>query len=208
MTVRTDTPPAATTPPATGSVWAKVLSEVFAPWVIVIALSGAVAWRATGEPLPTLGWGLLIAVTSSVLPMGVIVWGARRGRWDGHHVRDRTGRLVPFLTLIVLSALCLGLLLWWDAPRMVVALDLAMLAALLVSGLITAWWKVSMHAAVAAGAVVILAVAYTAWLLPLLGVAALVSWSRVRLGDHTVAQVTVGTVLGIVVGGGVFVLAL
>lgn len=208
MTVRTDTPPAATTPPATGSVWAKVLSEVFAPWVIVIALSGAVAWRATGEPLPTLGWGLLIAVTSSVLPMGVIVWGARRGRWDGHHVRDRTGRLVPFLTLIVLSALCLGLLLWWDAPRMVVALDLAMLAALLVSGLITAWWKVSMHAAVAAGAVVILAVAYTPWLLPLLLLAVAVCWSRVRLRDHTTAQVVAGTVLGVVVGGGVFALTL
>ncbi len=202
MTVRTDTPP------VTGPVWARVLSEVFAPWVIVIALSGAVAWRATHEALPTVLWGLLIALTSSVLPMGVIVWGARRGRWDGHHVRDRKGRLVPFVTLIVLSALCLGLLLAWEAPRMLVALDVAMLAALLVSGVITAWWKVSMHAAVAAGAVVILAAAYTAWLLPLLLVVASVCWSRVRLGDHTVAQVTVGTVLGIVVGGGVFVLAL
>ncbi len=202
MTIRTDTPP------VTGPVLARVLSEVFAPWVIVIALSGAVAWRATHAPLPTVLWGLLIALTSSVLPMGVIVWGARRGRWDGHHVRDRTGRLVPFVTLIVLSGLCLGLLLVWEAPRMLVALDVAMLAALLVSGVITAWWKVSMHAAVAAGAVVILAVAYTACMLPLLLVAASVCWSRVRLGDHTVAQVTVGTVLGIVVGGGVFALAL
>jgi membrane-associated phospholipid phosphatase len=187
---------------------ARVLSEVFAPWVIVIALSGAVAWRATEALVPTVAWGLLIATTSSVLPMGVIVWGARRGRWDGHHVRDREGRLVPFLALLVLSGACLGLLLWWEAPRMLVALDVAMIAVLLVSGAITVWWKVSMHAAVAAGAVVILAVAYTAWLLPLLLVVGAVCWSRVRLGDHTTAQVVAGTVLGVVVGGGVFALAL
>jgi membrane-associated phospholipid phosphatase len=29
----------------------------------------------------------------------------------------------------------------------------------------------------------------------------LVAWSRVELGDHTTAQVTAGSVLGLVVGG-------
>lgn len=187
---------------------ARVATEVFSPAVVVLVLPMTVAWHATGHVGLTLLWGLEVALFSSVLPMLFIIRGARAGRWDGHHVRDRTGRLVPFVTLIVLSGLCLGLLLVWEAPRMLVALDVAMLAALLVSGVITAWWKVSMHAAVAAGAVVILAVAYTACMLPLLLVAASVCWSRVRLGDHTVAQVTVGTVLGIVVGGGVFALAL
>ncbi|EHK88737.1 phosphatase PAP2 family protein [Saccharomonospora azurea] len=196
------------TAPAVQSRWAKVLSEVFAPWVIVIALSGSVAWQATHAVLPTIAWGLLIAATSSILPMGVIVWGARRGRWDGHHVRDREGRLVPFVALLVLSGGCLALLIRWGAPRMLVALDVAMIAVLLVSGAITVWWKVSMHAAVAAGAVVILAVAYTPWLLPLLLLAVAVCWSRVRLRDHTTAQVVAGTVLGVVVGGGVFALTL
>jgi hypothetical protein len=48
-------------------------------------------------------WGLLVSLTSSILPMGVIVWGAHTGRWDSHHVRNRAGRLVPSLALIFLS---------------------------------------------------------------------------------------------------------
>ena len=129
-----------------------MLSEVFAPWVIVIVLSGTVAWEATHALPAAAAWGLLVALTSSVIPMGVIVWGARRGRWDGHHVRNREGRLVPLSTLIALSGLGLALLLVLDAPWLVVALDIAMLVCLVVTSAITVWWKVSMHAAVAAGA--------------------------------------------------------
>lgn len=207
MSVRTGTRPGSPgARPRRPTLWARALTEVCAPWVIVIVLSGGVAWAATHAWPPTLGWGLLIASTSSVLPMCVIVWGARRGRWDGHHVRDRGGRLVPFAALIVLSGLGLGLLVLLRAPGTLVALDVAMLACLLVTGAVTAWWKISMHAAVAAGAVAILAVTYTplVWSLSLLVGA--VCWSRVRLGDHTPAQVTVGTVAGLVVGGGVFAL--
>jgi len=198
VSVRTDATP------TTETLWAKVLSEVFAPWVIVIVLSGTVAWEATHALPAAAAWGLLVALTSSVIPMGVIVWGARRGRWDGHHVRNREGRLVPLSTLIALSGLGLALLLVLDAPWLVVALDIAMLVCLVVTSAITVWWKVSMHAAVAAGAVAILAVTYTPWLWSLLLVAGAVGWSRVRLQDHTTAQVVVGSVLGLVGGGGVF----
>nr|WP_217649637.1 hypothetical protein [Saccharopolyspora flava] len=180
---------------------AHVLTEVCAPWVIVVLLPLAVAWQATHRVLPALGWGLLVAATSSILPMGIIVWGARTGRWDGHHVRDRAGRLVPFIALIVMSLVGLGLLLALGAPRQVIVLDVVMIALLLVTGGITAWWKISMHSAVAAGAVAILAVTYhpLCWALMLLVVA--ISWSRVRIRDHTTAQVTIGALVGAASGG-------
>ncbi|GAA4614722.1 hypothetical protein [Saccharopolyspora hordei] len=183
---------------------ARLLTEVFAPWVIVVLLPLAVAWRATAAVGPALGWGLLVAVTSSVLPMGVIVWGARTGRWDSHHVRDRAGRFVPFVALLVMSLVGLGLLVLLHAPWLLVALDIAMIVSLLVTGGITVWWKVSMHSAVAAGAVVVLAVLFHPVCWALLLVVAAISWSRVRLQDHTAAQVVVGAVVGAVVGGGVF----
>lgn len=41
------------------------------------------------------------------------------------------------------------------------------------------------------------------WWLSLLLVSA-VAWSRVHINDHTTAQVAVGSVLGAVVGGGLF----
>ncbi|MCA1186494.1 MULTISPECIES: phosphatase PAP2 family protein [Saccharopolyspora] len=179
---------------------ARVLTEVCSPAVIVLLLPVAVAWRATHAPGPALGWGVFVALTSSVLPMAGIIAGSRAGWWDGHHVRDREGRLIPFVLLISLSSLGLGVLVLAGAPRLVVALDVAMLAALLAIGLITVWWKVSVHTAVAAGAVAMLAVVYSAWWLLLWGLAAAVGWSRVRLGDHTPAQVVVGAVVGVLAG--------
>jgi hypothetical protein len=38
-------------------------------------------------------WGLVVALCSSILPMVFIVHGARQGRWDGHHLRDRERRV-------------------------------------------------------------------------------------------------------------------
>lgn len=185
---------------------ARVLSEVLAPWVIVLLLPSAVAWQTTRSAPLALGWGLWVALTSSLLPMAVIVRGARRGRWDGHHVRNREGRLIPFLVLLASSATGLAVLVLASAPAALIALDVAMIACLVVTGLITTRWKVSMHTAVAGGAVVILAIAVGPvlwWLAPLV---AAIGWSRVRLGDHTPAQVAVGALTGAAVGGGFFAL--
>ncbi|NYH79050.1 membrane-associated phospholipid phosphatase [Actinopolyspora biskrensis] len=185
---------------------ARLLNEALAPSVIVVVLPLAVAWQATGAVLPTVLWSSVVALTSSVLPMGVIVWGSRTGRWDGHHVRDRRGRLVPFLTLIVLSLLGLAVLISAGAPWPLVALDLGMILSLFVTGAITIFWKVSVHSAVAAGATVVLALTYgVLWWLLVVAVAA-VSWSRVAVRDHTPAQVVGGALTGALVGGGCFAL--
>lgn len=183
---------------------ARLLTEVCAPWVIVVSLPLAVAWAATRALAPTLGWGLIVSLTSSILPMGVIVWGAKTGRWDSHHVRDRAGRFVPFVALIVMSLIGLGLLVALGAPWLLIALDIAMIGSLFVTGGITAWWKISMHSAVAAGAVVILAVIYHPVCWALMVLVAAISWSRVQIRDHTTAQVTLGALVGAVVGGGLF----
>lgn len=187
---------------------ARVITEVGSPAVVVLLLPIAVAWSATGHRwLPSLGWGLEVAVFSSVLPMAFIVRGARQGRWDGHHVRNREGRLLPLSLGLASTCVGLAILLFGHAPRTVVALDLAMLAVLIASIVITRWWKVSLHAAVAGGAAVTLVLLFGPWLLVLVPVVALIAWSRVVLADHTVAQVLVGALLGPVVGGVVFLLA-
>src|SRR5699024_8038422 len=148
-----------------------------------------VAWRATQSFGQALGWGLLVAFCSSVLPMFVVLWGSRRGCWDGRHLRDRSTRLVPFAVLLGVSACGLVLLVGWSAPWLVVALDVAMVVSLLTAALITVWWKVSMHAAVSAGAMVVLMVLFSSWWWLSSALVVSVSWSRVRLGDHTAAQV-------------------
>jgi membrane-associated phospholipid phosphatase len=79
-----------------------------------------------------------------------------------------------------------------------------MILTVVVCLVITRWWKVSVHATVAGGAVAMVTFLYGPWLLTLALLVALVCWARVVVEDHTVAQVVAGAVLGPVVGGAVF----
>jgi membrane-associated phospholipid phosphatase len=148
----------------------------------------------------------VVAVFYSVLPMVIMIRGARRGHWDGHWVRERERRFVPLLLSLCSASAGLVILLAGHAPRDVIALAWSMVTVLVVCMLITKWWKVSVHATVAGGAVATLVLIYGPVLLALVPLVALVAWSRVRVLDHTIAQVVIGTVLGPVVGGLVFLL--
>jgi membrane-associated phospholipid phosphatase len=151
-------------------------------------------------------WGLVVALFSSVLPMAFIIRGARQGRWDGHHVRNREGRLIPLLLCLVTTVLGLAILLIGRSPRDVIALDVAMLVTLLVCTAITQLWKISLHSAVAGGALATLVLIYGPLSLVLVPLVVLIGWSRVVVRDHSAAQVIAGTLTGPVVGGVVFVL--
>lgn len=186
---------------------ARVVTEVLSPVVVVLALLLAVSWHATGNDVgATLSWAGVVAVFYSVIPMLILVYGAKRGRWDGHWVRDREHRFVPLVLSLVSAVAGLVVMILGDAPREVIALALAMIAAVVACLVITRWWKVSIHATVAGGATAMVVFLYGPWLLLLVVLVALVCWSRVVLTDHTVGQVAVGAILGPVAGGTVFLL--
>ena len=57
-------------------------------------------------------------------------------------------------------------------------------------------WKLSVHAAVSAVAATVLTIVFGPWALALSALVVAICWSRVRLGDHTVAQVSAGAIAG------------
>ncbi|HEY7592335.1 MAG TPA: hypothetical protein VH969_04215 [Actinophytocola sp.] len=184
---------------------ALVVTELLSPAVVAVALPLAVAWHATGYDVPaTLGWIAVVAIFFCVLPMAFLVHGARRGRWDGHWVRDRAHRTVPLLVCLASALAGMVVMLVAGAPRELVALAWAMIITLAVCLVITRWWKVSVHATVAGGAVAMLSFVYGPWFLLLALLVALVCWARVAVADHTATQVAVGALLGPLVGGAVF----
>ncbi|MFD6071148.1 hypothetical protein [Amycolatopsis lurida] len=186
---------------------ARIATEVLAPWVWVLGLPLVVAWKVTGHHLgETALWGLVVGVTGSLIPMAVIVRGARKGKWDSHHVTDRAGRLVPFAVCIGSLAAGFAVLIAGGAPHEMVALAAAELVCLVAALAITFGlkFKISMHAMVAAGAAVMLIRVYGPWLALLFLAVGWVCWSRVELGDHSKAEVVTGTGAGVVIGGGVY----
>lgn len=183
---------------------ARVVTEVFAPAVLVsvlLVLLGVHSEPGIGRGLAL---GVVAALFESVLPFLYILRGVRNGSLTDRHVGDHTQRRGPLLVGLGSVAAGFGVLFAAHAHRELLAAVVAGGVGLVVAMAVNHWWKMSIHTAVAAGAVVILVLVY-GWPLavtaPLVGA---VGWSRVRLKDHTVGQVVVGTVVGALVAGGVF----
>ena len=171
-----------------------MVTEAFAPAILVAVLLVAVGgW-----------WGLVAALFCSVIPFGYIVVGVLRGRLTDHHIDLREQRRIPLAFGVASVLTGLVLLVAVSAPRDLVALVAAGAVGLGVCATVNHWWKMSIHTAVAAGALVILVLVYGWPLAATAPLVAAVGWSRVALKDHTVAQVVVGALVGAAVAGGVF----
>jgi len=147
---------------------AKIVTEVLSPAVIVVLLPFAVAWNATGHHVAAdhsvVGGGRRVLQRP---PDGVHRPGRQAGQWDGHWVRERERRFLPLMMCLVSALAGLVILLVWDAPQDVIALAWSMVTVLIVCVVITRWWKVSLHATVAGGAVATVMLIY-GWIMAVL----------------------------------------
>ncbi|NUL25960.1 phosphatase PAP2 family protein [Streptomyces lunaelactis] len=141
---------------------------------------------------------------AAAMPMAYIKYGMRTGMWADRHVGQRQRRLLLIPVIMASVGAGIGGMLWLDAPRPMLALVVAMLATLAVLLPVTAFWKISVHTAVAGGALAMLALTYG----PLVWIAApliaVIAWSRISLRDHTLAQTIAGAAAGTVTAGLVF----
>lgn len=176
---------------------AKRVTDLLAPQVLVIIMPPAVGLIAHGWS--GAAWGLAASALCGGVPAAVIALGVRSGRLDSHHIVDRTRRTGPLLAAVAAVLVALVLLVALGAPTLLVATVTAMLVALAVTVPVTMRWKISFHAAVCAGTVVVLAHVLPAVPTGLAGAAvvALVCWARVRLAHHTWAQVAAGALVGV-----------
>jgi len=185
---------------------ARVLTEVFAPSPVGVIALVVVAWRFSPTTLAAVKWVGMSAAFVVALPLAHLLWRVRRGQVTDIHVRRRDQRLPVILAF--LASWCAGIIVLTllSAPRPLVALIGAGMTALVVTGLITLRWKISLHVGVAAGVLAVCAILFgpgvllAAPLIPVLG------WARVTLGDHTPWQVTAGACVGAVVSGVVFMI--
>jgi membrane-associated phospholipid phosphatase len=174
--------------------WARRCTDLLEPtnWLIVTVL--AVGWHADGRA--GLGWGLLAALFAGVLPRVFLSYGVRRGLWSDRTVGARRPRLIVLGFIMGSVATGLVVLVVAGAPRLLTGYLAFMLGSIGVLAAITLVWKISIHCAVASGSVAILALSFGPLVLLGYVLVALLCWSRVALGDHTVGQVIAGSVLG------------
>ena len=183
---------------------ARLVSELLSPPPILAVVALVVAWDSSPTPAMAILWGGVGAVSASVLPYALILRGVRRGQLTDRNISLREQR-VRFGAVAMASILTgLAVLAAFDAPAELVALQASVAVGVACGWVVTLWWKISVHAAIAAGAATVLLLVFGPALLVSWPLVAVIAWSRVQVGDHTPAQVLAGAALGVVVNTIVF----
>jgi membrane-associated phospholipid phosphatase len=185
---------------------ARLVGELLSPPPIIVVLALVVAWDSSSTPGMAPIWGTIAAVFASLLPYALILRGVRGGRLTDKNISLREQRIR--FGVVAISSILIGLavLVAFDAPAEMVALLASIAVGVACGWVITLWWKISVHAAIAAGAATVLVLVVGAALLVVWPLVAVIAWSRVQVGDHTPAQVLAGVALGIVVNATTFAL--
>jgi membrane-associated phospholipid phosphatase len=171
---------------------ARLVGELLSPPPILVVLALVVAWDSS----PTLGMAVLWG--------GIAALFVRQGRLSDKNISLREQR-IRFAVVAIASILFgLAVLAAFDAPAEMVALLASIAVGVACGWVITLWWKISVHAAIAAGATTVLLLVFGTVLLAAWPLVAVIAWSRVQVGDHTMAQVLAGVALGVVVNATVF----
>ncbi len=180
---------------------AKIITEVFAPVPIGVIVITFIAWyfaQATAEAIRGIAIGVLLGL---LVPFGYLLRQVRNGSVTDHHVGLRAQRPHILLVFFVAVLITLVALVSLGSPRELIALIGASIAGLVVALLITLFWKISIHAGVIAGIVVIFIELFGWHMLLLAPLVAIVGWARVEVGDHTSAQVIAGALTGAAISG-------
>lgn len=183
---------------------ARLVGELLSPPPVLAVLALLVAWDSSPTPAMAAVWGAIAAVSASVLPYAIILRGVRHGRLSDRNISVREQRIAFGLVAITSILIGLAVLAAFDAPAEMVALQASIAVGVACGWVITLWWKISVHAAIAAGAATVLLLVFGLALLVAWPLVALIAWSRVQVGDHTPAQVLAGVALGIVVNETIF----
>ncbi len=177
--------------------FARIISNILAPSTISLPFILLVASYHARNQLAAIAYAFITFFFLCVGPLIYVVIGVRTGRLSDIDISRRSERAGPFLFGIVSVSVGLLVLSLTNGPRdLETALILTAISAVFMM-VTTLWWKISIHASSIAGAATMLTALYGMVLLPSFLLLILVSWSRVVLRRHTVAQVVAGSLLSI-----------
>lgn len=186
--------------------FARSVSTLLGPAIVSVPLVLLVALYHSRDPRAALSYAGLALFFLSFGPLMYILLGVRLGKLSDIDVSRRTERTGPFLFGLASVLLGLFALLLLHAPKDLETVMITTAASGIVMVVITWWWKISIHAATLAGSLTMLTALYGVVMLPGFGLLVLVSWSRVMLRRHTIAQVIAGSLVSIVLTSAVLLM--
>ncbi|HEY0160385.1 MAG TPA: hypothetical protein VGF28_24070 [Thermoanaerobaculia bacterium] len=183
-------------------VYALSFTTPLARWLSIAGHPFVLIPLTVGASTRSLFWAAVIAASTTLPLLAIIIRNVRKGRWSDADVSrhdQRSGLYHAGLPILLLSALVLYVL--GADPRLL--RGIAAGVAMAVAGLIgNRWLKISMHMMFAAFCAVAISRAYPGALTvaaATLFLAAL-AWSRNHLKRHTWPEIATGLALGLLAG--------
>ncbi len=181
---------------------AHLVSNLFNPFLIAFITIVLIILDTSSSITDGLKWAAM-ALVLSVLPVfAYLVYQLRRKKLDSVFPESQGQRKKIYLTASVTAAVGCGVMWLVKAPELLAVSFTAGLVAIVVFMGINFYWKISLHAAFISAAAMILTVIYgtrAVWVFVFL---VPVTWARLELKMHTLAQMIAGIVLsaGIITG--------
>ena len=194
---------------------ARIMSAVFTPFYL--PLVGLIA-LFTFSYLGLLPWGFKLLVLGMVylftilMPTLIIHLYRRCQGWTLIELGAKERRMVPYAVSIFCYFACYYLMAMLHIPSFMARILMAALLIQIVCAIVNVWWKISTHTAAIGGVTgALMAFAFlfafnpTWWLCFTVLVSGMVGSSRIILRQHTLSQVTVGYITGLLIGFGVII---
>ena len=185
---------------------AKLVSNILNPFLVSLVIILLLSFESTRSPLDALRWSAILVAISLVPVYSVMVYFSRTGRLGSRFIDVSKQRTKIYLLAGICALVGCIILIYLEAPLILLATFVAGLSATVIFMGINLWWKISLHAAFIAASITLLVILYgsigtvTVMLLPL------VAWARLELGHHSLAQVTIGALLAALIVVAVFYL--
>lgn len=183
---------------------ARLTTNTLNPFIISAIIIVLLAFRETSAISNAIKWAL-ISLAISVVPVFVaVIILLHSGKMDGFFTNPREQRYIIYLIASVFGAIGCGLLWYLEAPELLKITFTTGLIAIIVFTGINYFWKISLHTAFTAASLTIIIIIYGVTALWTLIFLPLVAWARIELKQHSIAQVTGGALIAVIIVVGVF----
>ncbi len=148
---------------------------------------------------------MMVYLFTVLLPTLLIHLYRKYQGWTLHELGMKERRMVPYIISIVCYFACYYIMNLYHIPHFISSILITALAIQIICALINVWWKISTHSAAiggVTGALMSFALLFhfnpTWWLCLAILFAGLVGSSRIILKQHTLSQVNVGFIVGLI----------
>ena len=182
----------------------EIITVVFEPFLVSFLTVLVVLHRSGLGSGQNLYWIVLSLVLGGVPPAVVLVYEKRKGLISDWFIAKREERYHVELAWVFGSLLLTLAGYFTSAPKGLLAIFLIYFVLGSVFTLINHWWKISVHAAMITLFVLVLILFESPLFLLASSLIFLVDYSRLYLQRHTLTQLSVGTLLTLIIAYGVF----